>query len=442
MSSPPKKGVSLADVPSKPVELEEYVAALFQATRYFVEKNIIEKEPTANILELDAVVTSYEAQYPDSIIVEAKSGAWGFADIFKLAGWMLYLELDRGAFFASKEIEGKDSAIFQGKCKDLDISFVHLADFKKALKPFEEGGFPAITDEKLVDLWRLSYWAERNLLDRLRAQSKSNANLNGPKAILEYLHLINNGIFFTDDIRARLRELYAAYQTHPKLALGVAIEQGGGAYDPSAVDPTNYLIREAMRTGNHLGIQTAFYAERRARLAILKTAVDHECAVEKGDIPQPKMPQMPFGMTDLSYWVLPNSFREGLDTLKGHAAFKRYPLFWQVFLWGFGGFYLNDRTEIEFAWLSEQTGVPVGEVPNALQAFDILFPYPNGGSWFATPGPTHATRVKMMPFPMCGLGALQRRLRYGVEDYYKLGYADHTGDDLVRWHNSLVDVLS
>jgi hypothetical protein len=440
-----KKIVTLEDIPHKAVELEEYVAALFQAARYFVEKNVVEREPGAEILELDAVATSYELSPPQSVIVEAKSGGWGFADIFKVLGWMTYLQIGQGAFFASKIPDKKDPAFVHKKCLPLGVRFVHLGDFGAALARFAEAGFPKIDDEDRVMVWRLSYWAERNLFERLRAHAKANPTRQGPKAAIEYLHLVNNGVFFTPDIRVRLRELYTAYQSHPKLALGIATELGGGAYDPNAGDPKNPLIREAMQSAKHPLLHIAFYAEHRARLAILKAAVDHECAVEAGKIAIPKLlqPGQPLSLklSDLNYWALPESFRHGLDLLKTHAAFRRYPLFWQVFLWGFGGFLLRDRKETEFKWLSEQTGVPVEEVPNALKAFDILFPIP-GGEWFVTPGPTHATVLKMMPFWMRGLGAVQRRRRYGVEDYYKLGYKDYTGTDLAHWHNALIDLLA
>ena len=102
--------------------------------------------------------------------------------------------------------------------------------------------------------------------------------------------------------------------------------------------PTNGL-----RSGAYPLIQSAFYAEHRARLAILKIAVDHECAVETGKIAVPKIASGTFDYADLGYWILPSSFKAGLDESKSHKHFKRYPLFWQVFLWGFGSFYLKDR---------------------------------------------------------------------------------------------------
>ena len=77
----------LADIPKSANELEGYVSALFHASGYFVEKNITERDFT-EILELDAVATStsYEADPPSSTIAEARSGGWGFSDIFKVVG--------------------------------------------------------------------------------------------------------------------------------------------------------------------------------------------------------------------------------------------------------------------------------------------------------------------------------------------------------------------
>lgn len=164
------------------------------------------------------MATSYETGLPKQVLVEAKSGGWGFADIFKVRGWMTYLDIPDGAFFASKEIEKKDPAFVHKKSSVLGIRFVHFGDFTEARKRFQEAGFPAIEDQHVVDLWRMSYWAEREMIVHLRQHAKSNATQQGPAAILEYLHLVNNGVFFTSDIRQRLRDLYAAFQQHPKLA--------------------------------------------------------------------------------------------------------------------------------------------------------------------------------------------------------------------------------
>jgi hypothetical protein len=128
-----------------------------------------------------------------------------------------------------------------------------------------------------------------------------------------------------------------------------------------------------------------------------------------------------------------------LKALKAHKYFKRYPVFWQAFLWGFGGFYLDDRKDQEFQWLAEHTGVPVDEIPHALTAFDLLFP--TGSSWLTPVRHSQCVIVKMVPTPIQGLGAYHRELRYGVKSYAELGYTDMTARDLSKWHNKGYELL-
>src|SRR5690242_19722425 len=93
--------IALPRVPGSGPQLEDYVAGMFQAAGYFVEKNIRQRDVT-DVLELDAVATSYDGALPESVLAEAKGGRWGFPDIFKVAGWMAYLGIDRGGFFVKE----------------------------------------------------------------------------------------------------------------------------------------------------------------------------------------------------------------------------------------------------------------------------------------------------------------------------------------------------
>ena len=428
---------SLSDVPKSPHELEDYVAALFQSSGHFVEKNIVERDFT-EILELDVVATSYEQTVPCSILAEAKSGDWGFPDIFKVVGWMRYLDIQRGAFFVSKQVPGKDMDSVQKKVAPLGVSFVHLGDFSDASDRFRNAGFPQVLDGLQLVIWRYVYWLERNLIDKLKANAKSNKGKLGPSAALAYHRLVNDGIFFVKDPRDSLCQLYSAYKDHPRLSLGVAKEMEGAAFDPEAIDPTNKLLREAMLFGSHDLLQCCFYLEHRARLAIFKAAIDYVCHENIGMLSDPMGRKIDINRILLA--LLPASFQNGLRQLKAEPYFNRYALFWQVFLWGFGGFYLEDRKETEFKWLSEQTGIPVGEIPRALKAFDVLFPA--GHSWITQAGRTHCTIVKMCPIPVRGLGAYHRLNRYGLKQFPEFGYADHTVDDLIEWNNHLVRFLT
>ena len=318
-----------------------------------------------NVLELDVVATSYEEEYPSEVLAEAKNGAWGFSDIFKVIGWMRYLGIERGAFFVSKDRTGMDPASVHEKVSSLKMSFVHMGDFSDATGRFKHAGFPEIVDSIRMSVWRYSYWAERNLLKRLKAIARDDPYKEGPVAALNHHRLVNDLIFFTKNLRERLSLLYTAYSRHPRLACGIATEMAGGKFDPEMYDPDNRLIKQAMYSGQYDQIQACFYLEHRARLAILKTAVDYECLVRTGRIS---------AASSTSFDPLPTSLKDGIERIRKERCFKLYPLFWQVFLWGFGGFYLEDRKEAEFKWLSEQTGVPADEVPRALEVFNVLFP--------------------------------------------------------------------
>jgi hypothetical protein len=427
--------ITLPDIPQSADALEDYVAALFQSAGYFVEKNIIERDSHTEILELDVVGTSYDDEIPLSVLAEAKSGQWGFHDIFKVLGWMTYLQIPQGAFFVSES--KKDPALVQQKMRSLNMKLVCLDDFANPTQRFEEAGFSSVSDCLLLKVWRYAYWIERRLIDRLRIHKNACSLCEGSSTAMRYHDLINNGIFFVNDIRDRLNQLYKAYGEHPRLSCGVALEMDGGEFDPDEICTESTHFSEATLGGKHDPVQACFYLEHRARLSILKAAIDWVCLSEQGYAAATSGS----GSMKVSDLLLRSSFREGLNQLKSEPYFKRYALFWQVFLWGFGGFYMEDRKDTEFKWLAEQTEIPVEEIPRALRVFDMLFPLPQG-SWLAQPGPTHCTIVKLVPAAFRGLGVNQRFWRYGYKTIEDFGYKDHTKDDLVTWNKNVYDLLA
>ena len=65
--------VTLSEIPEPGVDIEDYVAALFQSAGYFVEKNLTQRDP-ADVLELDLVVTGYWDEHPVTLLAEVKGG--------------------------------------------------------------------------------------------------------------------------------------------------------------------------------------------------------------------------------------------------------------------------------------------------------------------------------------------------------------------------------
>ena len=431
--------IALPRIPASGRDLEDYVAGLFQAAGYFVEKNIRQRD-VADVLELDAVATSYDGPQPTSVLAEAKGGRWGFTDIFKVAGWMAYLGIARGGVFVKEHAAAiaRDAGLLHRTTTPLRVSLVDFGDFSDPLARFGEG-FPAraggtrprtaeLIDPVLLEVWRFSYRVEHTLVERIRQERRSGPDRKGPLAVLVHHDLINDHVFFIKDAAERLRRLYDAYRQNPKLAAAVAREQGGGSFDEVRPSYDNPVLAEALYEGKHPGVQAAFYIEHRARLAILKAAIDLHCQPrEAGD------------RALLS--ALPATFREGLRRLEERPSFRRYALLWQIFLWGFGGFYLEDREAEEFGWLSRQTGIPRAEIGAGLRAFDDLFPLP-GGSWIVPLKGTPIRLVRMMPFAFRGVGAIQRLRRREARNYDGFGLGGAGRRHLISWHNALVQLLA
>lgn len=425
--------VHLTDIPQPGNDFEDYVAALFQASGYLVEKNIIERDP-GDVLELDAVATDVSAPEPKSLLVEAKGGKWGYHDLFKLVGWMKYLDVSSGVFFANPNDNNLDA--IRRKVAQLGVTVICINP-KTVEFDFEQAGLGTIASEDVAHLWRYSNRAERKVTKTVIALSKDTTSL-GAKAALDYQRLVRDGVFFAQSVGESLQLLYEAYKTHPTLTLGCANELAGGNYDPTISGAENSYLRDSLLQGQHSLLQATMYLEHRARLAIVRYAAEL-CGrpdeltevLETGLIP----------LTTGEQYSLPVTFVAGLQWLSQRPTSHRYPLLWQQLLWGWGGFYLTNRKEQEVEWMSSYSGIPLDEMPDALETFDRFFPM-FGKSWFTTIGPSSISVVRMTPMVFEGIGAHHRLQQYGAtEGYSMFASGDYTQNDLVRWNNYTVGFL-
>ncbi|MCT9112994.1 hypothetical protein N4G69_47015 [Streptomyces mirabilis] len=430
-----KRVVNLPDIPGAGEELEDYVAALFQASGHFVEKQLVESDP-ADLLELDIVSTDYTHEEVVRQLIEVKGGGWGYTDLFKVVGLMQYLKIDRGAFFITKW-DKRESA--PSRMEPLGLNVVCFNDFKAAPEHFSQKGFGTFVEPDLIELWQHSYGVERRFIKLLHQQARRKGE-EGAKAAKIYHRQINNGTFFARAPEESLAMLYEAYSEHPKLTRGYAHELDGGAFDPQSMNPQSASYT-AMLGGKFPELQACSYLEHRARLSILKSAVDYALAHPDG---APELGMSEDGKTwffeGLTYHALPATFHSGMAWLREQPSFRRYATFWQQLLWGWGGFYLDDREQEEFEWMSKYSGIPDDEIPVALEAFDRFFPIPGG--WFVTAGRTDVRMVKMVPWIFQGIGAHHRRVQYELSDLSGLNpSAPYTVSDLAKRINCAVDFL-
>jgi len=434
--------VSLPDLP-KGKEFEEYISAFFQSSGNYIERNIVERE-IEEVLELDIITTDYYPSPPEIKLIEVKSGNWGFADLFKIRGWMDYLNINKGVFIASKE---RDHINFlKEKAKQLNIDLIVIPDLSKSKEALSELINNRAIEDVDISTWRFSYWVERNLLERLNHKKKSHPDKKCFRALENYYFKVNSGLFFTENIAQRVNKLYSTFQEFPRISAKCGNELIGNSFDREYDVLPGRIYKDTYYKCNYNDIQISTFIEHRARLAILKNAIDYKLYKMAGDENKTKDNSL-LKIAGLKFEIplldlLPPSFKEGLDTLSKHKYFHRYPIFWQWFMWLFGGFILKDYKEKEYEILSQKTGIPTEEIPNALEAYQILFPREDG--WFMDLSPaSNIKMLKMFPVPFMGVGANYRRLLYTesekFEDLSLTG--THTLDDLIKWNNLTIEVL-
>jgi hypothetical protein len=412
-------------------ELEDFVAAHFVSRGCLVETGVKERNPD-ELLELDIVWTDYREEPQSRHPVEIKSGDWGLGDVFKFFGWTRYLGLVPGQFIHKETCGRLTPEGLQHVADRTGISFLHVSRPEEAEAHFKTLGLPDPDWAELPQIWRYSFWAQRRLLRSLNEAISQRMYVESAKAAKKYHHLINDAIFFLPDVRDRVGELLSAHFEHQELAATAAFEFETGKLEFDG-PPWTTTFRHAYYGGRHFPIQACLYLAHRARLSVLKSVVDYWLARERGDIKKTSL-RVGKSLIDLTSGQLTPAMGSGIEELSTAKSFRMFPVFWQVFLWSWGGFLLKDRLEEEYEELSHETGVPVSEIPFALSAFDKMFPTPNG--WFREPSRDSRKVLILMPPALRGIGAFRRRMRRALENYEDLGCGDETASRMLMDHNT------
>ncbi|RFT15022.1 MAG: hypothetical protein OP8BY_1132 [Candidatus Saccharicenans subterraneus] len=427
----------LPDLP-KGKEFEEYISAFFQCGGYYVERNIIEREEKEEVLELDIVATNYEKELSKSLIVEVKTGDWGFPDIFKIKGWLDYLGYSEGILITN--ISKERSNFFEDKANNIGISLLQINDLSNAANCLNKVIPNCQFEDDDFHTWRFSYWIERNLLRDLKRKKKQYIHdKKSYKELDEYYFLLNSGVFFTDSVVDRVRKLYDTFMKFPRISAKCGNEMIKRSFDEDVDKLPQNIYEETFYKCKYNAIQISTYIEHRARLALLKSAIDYIL----GKNQKRRNKDNGFGKNKENSLLseLPESFKKGINQLKSHKYFYRYPVFWQWFMWLFGGFILKDYEDQEYKLIADKSGIPVSEVQNALESYQILFPQENG--WFIDLQESNIRCLKMFPVPFCGIGANYRRIKYTKSKKFEDLKLDgmYTLNDLIKWNNLTVKVL-
>lgn len=426
---------------SNPIEqdYEDYICAYFQSGGLYVEKSIIHRE-TEEILELDIIYTDFKANETIRKLVEIKSGKWGFNEIFKVKGWLVYLKMSNGLFIVKRERQSFD--YFKGKSSELGIELIdnsNLDETNVALQNYLHQ--PA--EEREIETLRFSYLLERKILKKIKNLKKEFPENQCYSKLDDYFFKINSGSFFSRNPVKRIKQIFETFIKYKNITAKLCYELGEGEYSDDVDELSDSCFSSLFYDVENTPLQIALYIEHIARVTILKACAEHLLRNHKGTFGTAQLEE------SIEYLELPNTIKRGLAEIVNEPFFHRYPVFWQFFTYVMGGFVLTDLREQEYSYISENTGIPVEEIPNAFDSFNKLFPKDNG--WMFSIPNSNIEWHRFFPLAFSGIGANHRRIHY-LKDNEKenrtffeldglLGGAK-TSSDLIKWNNLAHSILS
>lgn len=414
---------------------EDYVASVLNAGGYYLERGIHKREKN-DILELDIVTNKFTETGVEKTISEIKSGGWGFPEIFKVRGWLDYLGFEKASFVVQTPDPNQET--YNNVASQLGISMIVTEESEGILNYSQIQDVYSInhTDHEntFVENLRFSYALERKMIADICSTAKSNESLEGFKILKQYLFDLCDNTFFEPMVSGRIYKTFKLFTEHKHITARLDYESETCPY--STISDTDVLISDLSfkklfydhDAKNKL--YGALYVEMLNRIHVLKHCVE--------DLLQPEEKQdIAKFLTNLNHAVLPSNIKEAMDVLKTHPYYHLYPYFWQIFIFLFGGFILEDKKAEEYKLLSEITGIPESEIDNALSAFDILYPVDEG--WLKSVPKTSIKILKFMPSPFCGIGVNLRKDIYcehktldELKDIFTTGY---TYNDMIRYNN-------
>ncbi|MBQ8298382.1 MAG: hypothetical protein IJX99_00650 [Clostridia bacterium] len=422
-------GISLPQIP-KEKEYEDFIAAILQAGGYYLERGIIHRIKQ-DVLELDIVTTRFHKDHLEHTISEIKSGGWGFSDIFKVRGWLDYLDLNKATFIVQEPNQTME--ISKDVAAKINVALINNEnlDCTELLNVYSIDK-NTITEE-VIESYRYAFALEAEMVLYLHCRAKSDPAKQGFQALEKFLFEINSNSFFENKPVNRLNKVFRAYKEYKNITARIAEELENKPYpnsgDGLAINKPQFekIFYKAQAKSV---LYVALYAELLARLTILKSCIEDILIGPTTDFSE-----------RIQHFILPENIKNALREFLNEPYSYLYPYFWQVFIYLFGGFILNDKKDEEYKLLSSTTKIPINEIPNAFKAFDKLFPLGENKSWFIQQPYTQITVMQFFPLPLSGIGANFRRIIYkndldaSYENLSKQLSKGHSIDDIIKWNN-------
>ncbi len=416
-------------LPERPKEAqyEDYVAACFTALGYFIETRVKLRKDSSEVLELDVVATPSGDRFSERVLVEAKSGKWGFSDIFKVYGQRSYLRISQGCIAYLEKIVESRAEDLNKIGKETAVCCSHLTTEPDTLSALPD---PCVEmDDSLRATVLFIAWfqqiAQRLCYAQFIHYCKTKIDDELVSKAKQYQSAVQKSFFERNPLK-RVYHLYKAYQDCPNVS--------GKLISKLAGDDSRKLWDKVNDTHKYPWLQYVMLLEHRARLAIIKDALAHVLAPNSGG-ETIRIEGRTLSWNNLLEGLMPDGFRKGIEELRKHMYGTRIPYLMQVFIELFGGFYFTG-VEDDVDLLARITKIPSDRIDECLSLIDVFFPFKGG--WFYEQA-RELRCMKMVPGFVRGTGCFFRKAVYSIESYSDkypgIGWL------LSKWHNALYKVL-
>jgi len=192
-------------LPADPKEddYEDLVAACLIGLGYFIETNLHLRAGTTEVLELDMVATPVGDSLEGTVLLDAKSGKSGFADIFKVSGWMHYLGIKSSCVVRSQPPEAHKAEALEAVCKatGVAVTTLNMEKFDPDALLGPSVSIPHGTREALTAAAWWGWIGQRKCLSAFQSFCKSKAGSDAVEAAKAYRWAIEQSFFAATAIR-------------------------------------------------------------------------------------------------------------------------------------------------------------------------------------------------------------------------------------------------
>jgi len=404
-------------------QYEDAVASFIRSLGYFVDTHLILHDSGREILELDIVATPADKNFCNKILADAKSGKTGFSDMFKTYGWRTYLGIPVGCIVRHQPIPSSEQRVFDRYGNELAIKarVFSLENPGRLSDSFPE--IVSINDRLRRQIFTAGWYAataERICYHDFIKFRKNNPNIKIVEEIKQYDRACGVAFFENDPID-RVIKLYEAFKEAPGIS-GKCVAYVSQVEKMDEVKAQDLLFE----TSKYLWAQYAMILEHRARIQILKNAIE---VIEKYSYRE----ITESGKLD----SVPENFVKGIELLRAHKYRYELPFLLHLFIEVLGGYYINyPNFDSDLAMISDISNIPACNIVNCLEIINDLFPTSKG--WFVK-YKNELYTIKYFPAVWRGIGSFARH-GYLLEDSYR-EIAPQMHWLLVKYHNVAHNVL-